>query len=125
MRESVSEREIVDTAKGLVEPGSTNPEYVRGVCELVGRVRLDALGKGEGTAENAVAFARELGVDPTQLYGLDRQVLSARHADPLSDLAARRVVDALMAEGRIDASHLQHAVQKAIFQAMTTGKREG
>ena len=35
-------------------------EYTRGICELIGRLRLDVGGDGEGTHENAIEEAREI-----------------------------------------------------------------
>lgn len=35
-------------------------EYLRGMCELIGRLELDCGGKGEGTGENALLVAEYL-----------------------------------------------------------------
>ena len=43
----------------LYGPGHAD-QYLRGVCELVGRIKLDLLGEGEGTSENALAVSSEI-----------------------------------------------------------------
>ena len=63
----VSLQDIIYVARSLFEHDGDvavdDPsEYARGVCELVGRVMLDMLHQGEGTYENAVLVAKELGI---------------------------------------------------------------
>ena len=54
--------QILDTAKSLFGGGDQGPtEYARGVCELIGRLRLDCFGVGDGTGENALTIAARLG----------------------------------------------------------------
>ena len=60
-----SERQIVLAAASLFEPGETiqaygGSEYQRGVCELLGRLKLDFGLSGEGTGENAEIYAAKI-----------------------------------------------------------------
>lgn len=59
--------QIYAAAFSLIETGAPSQtvdieasEYARGVCELIGRLRLDFGGEGEGTGENAVEAAAHL-----------------------------------------------------------------
>lgn len=56
-------KEIMNAARSLLpdEEDKQNYEYFRGVCELIGRLRLDYGGHGDGTYENAIVVARRLG----------------------------------------------------------------
>lgn len=47
------------TVREILEEAS---EYGRGVCELIGRLLLDCGGVGEGTGENALEVAEQLGI---------------------------------------------------------------
>lgn len=57
--------QIMDAARSLFSPDDLwegPDQYARGVCELIGRLRLDHGGMGEGTAENAIEAADDLGI---------------------------------------------------------------
>lgn len=65
MKTSVTLSAILNAAASLFDEEELNQvfplesEYARGVCELIGRIRLDEMGKGCGTGENAT-LVREL-----------------------------------------------------------------
>ena len=68
-QETYTIKQIMDTAASLFEPNEPNPnrEYARGVCELIGRLRLDHGGHGEESYFNALEVGDELHVLP--IYG--------------------------------------------------------
>ena len=54
---------IIEVAQTLFDPEDQgHTEYARGVCELIGRIRLDIMCQGEGTFENAIEVAKQLNV---------------------------------------------------------------
>lgn len=55
--------QIIEAADSLFNPPEQgHPEYARGVCELIGRLRLDHGGHGEETAHNAIEIAKLLNI---------------------------------------------------------------
>ena len=45
--------DLLDVARTLIDLDRPASEYTRGICELIGRYRLDIDGKGESSGENA------------------------------------------------------------------------
>ena len=67
--------QVIAAAKSLFEdsqPDAGHKEYRRGVCELIGRVRLDAIGHGEDTVSNACEVADQIGIADPYYEGSSR-----------------------------------------------------
>jgi len=53
---------LADWTSGDVDDLPHGSDYVRGIVELIGQVKLDVLRQGAGTVENALIVAERLGV---------------------------------------------------------------
>lgn len=52
--------ELLKAGRSLIDAPGANPEYERGIYELLGRAILDMRGVGEGTGENAIIVQHDV-----------------------------------------------------------------